>query len=258
MSAALAWMRIGLDPAQISRSDLMAAVRRPSRGLTRLAGELFGRRRTVSLHQLEEMRAELDGKQRGRWDSFCADIATVVESMTSDMPEVVRTLVYDIGLDGAAGALDAGRTKADRTAKSDDLVALRRVASLHPDPGGFEPWLRNAVRSAQDDNGVTLTTIHRVKGLEWDRVIVFGADVGLMPHSLADDREEERRVFHVAITRSRVATVVVCDERRPSRFVAEAEGTAPIVDEAPVVPRLPSAGAHGVSVAVGDVISVGG
>jgi DNA helicase-2/ATP-dependent DNA helicase PcrA len=43
MSAALAWMRIGLDPAQISRSDLMAAVRRPSRGLTRLAGELFGR-----------------------------------------------------------------------------------------------------------------------------------------------------------------------------------------------------------------------
>jgi hypothetical protein len=79
-----------------------------------------------------------------------------------------------------------------------------------------------------------------------------------MPHSLADDREEERRVFHVAITRSRVATVVVCDERRPSRFVAEAQGTAPFVDETPVEPRLPSAGAPGVSVAVGDLISVGG
>ena len=59
--------------------------------------------------------------------------------------------------------------------------------------------------------GVHLATVHRVKGREWPRVVVFGADAGLFPHRLADDVEEERRIFHVAITRA------ARDGRRPGR-----------------------------------------
>jgi superfamily II DNA helicase RecQ len=48
-----------------------------------------------------------------------------------------------------------------------------------------------------------------------------------MPHELSDDIEEDRRVFHVAMTRGRRTVTVLADRDRPSRFLAEMEGTAP-------------------------------
>lgn len=54
--------------------------------------------------------------------------------------------------------------------------------------------------------GVTLTTMHAAKGLEWDAVFIVGCSEGLMPISLAetpDAIEEERRLLYVAITRAR-------------------------------------------------------
>ncbi|MGB1506510.1 MAG: HRDC domain-containing protein, partial [Acidimicrobiales bacterium] len=68
--------------------------------------------------------------------------------------------------------------------------------------------------------GVRLSTIHRVKGREWPHVIVHDATGGLIPHRLASDVEEERRVFHVAITRSSEQTLVVSGTPA-SPFVAE-------------------------------------
>ena len=67
---------------------------------------------------------------------------------------------------------------------------------------------------------MVLATVHRVKGQEWPFVVVHLAAGDQFPHRLADDHEEERRLFHVAITRaSRHVTIVAGD--RPSPFVAE-------------------------------------
>ena len=60
-----------------------------------------------------------------------------------------------------------------------------------------------------------MSTVHRVKGMEWPYVVVLGAHDGLMPHTLADDIEEERRIFHVAITRGDTAVHVVADAQAP-------------------------------------------
>ena len=49
VSATLAWMRLGLNPERMDRRDLLAAVRRPSRGLNRLAVELLGGHRFLDL-----------------------------------------------------------------------------------------------------------------------------------------------------------------------------------------------------------------
>jgi DNA helicase-2/ATP-dependent DNA helicase PcrA len=77
---------------------------------------------------------------------------------------------------------------------------------------------------------VLLSTVHRVKGQEWPHVVVHLADADQYPHRLADDVEEERRLFHVAITRaSRHATIVTGP--RPSPFVAELT-TEPSADPA--------------------------
>jgi DNA helicase-2/ATP-dependent DNA helicase PcrA len=81
---------------------------------------------------------------------------------------------------------------------------------------------------------VHLSTVHRVKGREWPHVVVFGASADLFPHRLAEDVEEERRVFHVAITRAARSVVVLGDAAAPSPFLAELAGTAekPAVREA--------------------------
>lgn len=58
-----------------------------------------------------------------------------------------------------------------------------------------------------DENRVSLMTVHSVKGLEFDYVFVTGLEEGIFPHinSLMDNQEleEERRLCYVAITRAR-------------------------------------------------------
>ena len=233
LRAAFAWIRIALDPEQMGRNDLFEIIRRPGRGITRLFGEMIGRRRgPFSLGELAEMGDVLDGRRADRWGELCDDIAHAAQS-TASTPRLLEVLTHDIGLDRAAAALDAGRTRADRAAQGDDLTALRRVASLGPEPDRFESWLRERLAAPINAGGVTLSTVHRVKGLEWDHVVVFGADQGSMPHELSDDIEEERRVFHVAMTRGRQTVTILVDEARPSRFLAELDGSAPIETEAP-------------------------
>jgi DNA helicase-2/ATP-dependent DNA helicase PcrA len=62
--------------------------------------------------------------------------------------------------------------------------------------------------------------------MEWDRVVVAGVTAGVLPHRLAEDVEEERRVLHVAITRARHRVVVLADITRPSSFLGELDGSA--------------------------------
>jgi DNA helicase-2/ATP-dependent DNA helicase PcrA len=61
----------------------------------------------------------------------------------------------------------------------------------------------------------------------------------MMPHRLATDTEEERRILHVAITRAREQVVVLTDAARPSPFVAELlEPAAPAAAPQPVAAPL--------------------
>jgi DNA helicase-2/ATP-dependent DNA helicase PcrA len=60
--------------------------------------------------------------------------------------------------------------------------------------------------TAQNDDFVTLMTIHAAKGLEFKSVFVVGLEEGLFPSMMAqqsrEDLEEERRLFYVAVTRA--------------------------------------------------------
>ncbi|WP_312870554.1 ATP-dependent DNA helicase UvrD2 [Gordonia asplenii] len=56
--------------------------------------------------------------------------------------------------------------------------------------------------------GVTLSSLHAAKGLEWDAVFLAGVTDGSLPISQAinagpDEIEEERRLFYVGVTRAR-------------------------------------------------------
>jgi len=255
IAAALAYLRMGLAPGDIAREDVAATVRRPSRKIARNVMEMMGRRPRTSVADLRSLGDWLFGDDAERVHTYANDVELVAQAVsrsgasTAGVFDVVRRKV---GLDRAMNALDTSRGSADRSAHGDDLWALEQLATLHPDPGGFEPWLREALTShPAGDSGpcVHLSTVHKVKGREWPYVVVFGASADLFPHRLADDVEEERRVFHVALTRAAQSVVVLADEDAPSPFIAELAGTAPVaaVREPPapkVGPRteIPAAG----------------
>lgn len=62
---------------------------------------------------------------------------------------------------------------------------------------------------------VQLRTIHSAKGGTWDSVIVLGASESVLPSTRALSRpetvDEERRLFHVALTRARYNVVLLTD-----------------------------------------------
>jgi ATP-dependent DNA helicase Rep len=88
-----------------------------------------------------------------------------------------------------------------------------------------------------DQNVVTLSTLHAAKGLEWPHVMLSGVNEGLLPFRSEDDDmteerlEEERRLMYVGITRARTTLSINMLRRRkrgrdtiqgvPSRFIAE-------------------------------------
>jgi len=58
----------------------------------------------------------------------------------------------------------------------------------------------------QGDERVTISTVHRAKGLEWPFVIIPDCHDLMFPHKMAktdEDKQEECRIFHVAVTRAK-------------------------------------------------------
>lgn len=78
-------------------------------------------------------------------------------------------------------------------------------------------------------NGITLSTFHSAKGLEWDTVFAVNINEDVVPYSKAtskEDMEEERRAFYVAATRAKNRLYLSyltgsSKEYLPSRFLYE-------------------------------------
>ena len=90
---------------------------------------------------------------------------------------------------------------------------------------------RAQLSHAPTADGVTVTTLHSAKGLEWPVVFIIGASEGNLPIVYADTDariEEERRLFYVGVTRAQDRLVVTWALTRPgsgrqrqaSRFLA--------------------------------------
>lgn len=64
---------------------------------------------------------------------------------------------------------------------------------------------------------VTISTIHKAKGLEWPIVFVPACYEGSIPHSRADDNDEERRLLYVAMTRAQALLYLSCPIKNSQR-----------------------------------------
>ncbi len=98
----------------------------------------------------------------------------------------------------------------------------------------------------EDDDTLTLATMHAVKGLEFPVVFIVACEEGTIPssQSLREDNgvDEERRVMYVAITRARDLLYISAvngtrrkynrtETVRPSRFMSEAKGTQLVAEQ---------------------------
>lgn len=92
------------------------------------------------------------------------------------------------------------------------------------------------MNSKSEKNGITLSTIHSAKGLEFDRVYIIDLVDGSFPSSSSieafekediDDFEEERRLFYVAMSRAKYHLSLISISNlgnkllNPSRFLDE-------------------------------------
>lgn len=235
--AALAWIRLASDIKNISARDINDTVRRPSRGMSnKLVGWMTEH---TDLASQERLASRLTGRDSDKIIGWTSDVAGIARRMrngatTAELLEHIRD---HIGLSTALTTLDNSRGNADRSTHMDDLETLTRLAALQPDSRLFEPWLRTCLDAptSAEGAGVLLSTVHRVKGLEWPHVVIIGAEQATFPHRLAEV-EEERRVFHVALTRSSVSTTVIADKASPSQFLDELEGRVSSVAAPPKAP----------------------
>ena len=128
--------------------------------------------------------------------------------------------IYEIGLTRVQ-TVDALIEFSRRKGKCLDFLDYIRRISLSP--------------PARDDvQPLTIMTIYRAKGLEWQSVFVPGCNEGLMPCATAEssgqskelvqDVEAERRLFYVAVTRAKSSLHLYTALDKPlSRFLADAD-----------------------------------
>jgi len=125
----------------------------------------------------------------------------------------------------------AGRYKSTEELLS-ELALLSTERFKEPQPLVGE----EVIEGGEDDELLTLTSVHQAKGLEWKAVFIIWAAEGKFPSPKSlreiDAEEEERRLWYVAMTRARdelylTYPLLMTDYNRqtvlqkPSRFITE-------------------------------------
>jgi DNA helicase II / ATP-dependent DNA helicase PcrA len=165
------------------------------------------------------------------------DLRWLAESLDAAASPTLRQLEarleYKQYLRGASGFAQTG---SDRAAGVDAFIAYAAgQGSLQEFLGhirdlaqqGVGKGERTAVASVLP--AITLSTIHRAKGLEWDHVFIPQCNQGTLPFTGQEpvNLEEERRLFYVALTRARRGAYLFALETEPlSQFLKESRWRA--------------------------------
>jgi DNA helicase II / ATP-dependent DNA helicase PcrA len=128
---------------------------------------------------------------------------------------------------GVAGEFDANRAVEESSGGEPEISPLEEFLqqiSLYTD--------QDAMR--EDEELVTLMTLHNAKGLEYEVVFMIGCEEGVFPHARSVEEgnlEEERRLCYVGTTRAKRLLYLTSARQRslfgargynlPSRFLSE-------------------------------------
>ena len=179
---------------------------------------------------------ELPARARNTIAALMGDFLRWREMSEAVTPaDLMRAVLEESGYDAML--------KADRSAESagraENLVELARAMEEYETLGDFLEHVSLVMDNDANDEEekVTIMTMHAAKGLEFDNVFLPGWEEGVFPSQRSLDEgglaslEEERRLAYVAITRARRrCTIMHAANRRiygqwtssiPSRFIEE-------------------------------------
>jgi DNA helicase-2/ATP-dependent DNA helicase PcrA len=239
---ALAHLRLLVDPRN-EDAFIKALSIRPKVGAKTIA-RIVGYAQRHHLNLLEasvavDLIGEIRADQAENVRRFAHDMLAFTRRLSSAS---VSELTYDV-IRMPFGVAESLLSAEDSEQEFARLEALREAALSYErqtDVPTLAGWLQDAMLAGRDDldtqssgGRVTLSTVHSVKGLEWEVVIAAGFEGATFPSFRARTKraiEEERRVAYVLFTRpSRVLILSYAmsrDGRRsgPSPFIAQALG----------------------------------
>ncbi len=199
----IAYLRASQNPESLA--DLKRIINVPARGIGKATvAKIFG-------GDAESLPSAMKLKW-GRFQQFLKDTKSFAEQN-----KLSQTLIYIIKNSGLEQEWkEEGEDGNSRLENAYELVSFTtRYDNLEPEQAILDFLTESALQSDQDElreeePAVRLMTVHSAKGLEFNVVFVSGLEEGLFPHEKADEdamtpeeREEERRLFYVAITRAR-------------------------------------------------------
>ncbi len=160
---------------------------------------------------------ELTGATREKVAQLRALLERIKRAAETLRPsELVHFVINEVGLvrmfkeDQLEGPerLENLRELGSLAARYDDIPHVSDISMT----AGLDAFLESAALASDQDelkeetNAVRLMTVHASKGLEFPVVFITGLEEGLFPYeredSDANDKEEERRLCYVAITRA--------------------------------------------------------
>ncbi len=196
----LAYIRAARNPDNLS--DIKRIINFPTRGI--------GKTTLAKLFAGEQ--ATLPPAMQKKIEAFYGILAKIKELAETLHPsELIREVIKISGIETELKAGDA--TDLERLENIQEMVSLATRYDVFPIEEGMEKMLDDAALASDQDGikdeheSVRLMTVHASKGLEFKYVFVTGLEQDLFPHAprenqSAEHREEERRLFYVAITRA--------------------------------------------------------
>jgi DNA helicase-2/ATP-dependent DNA helicase PcrA len=142
-----------------------------------------------------------------------------VRRQMSDDNESLRDWLAELQTTLAEGDHGVGVASDPATVEALRALVARGYEHLDAQPGATVGTFRIAMMSPDEFgfDGVDLLSFHAAKGLEWDTVVIAGAEKGLIPHASAvgtAGAAEERRLFYVAVTRATRQVIATWAQRR--------------------------------------------
>ena len=216
--------------------SLLRVINYPKRGIGAKAIEnlnIMANAENKSLYEVIDSGKELEFKK-------------IIEYLKEEEKHLSLTEFIDVVLDktGIKSSLEAEKSLESeiRLENLEEFKSIAKNLEVTEGIASLGEFLENIslvsdVNEQKEDNNekVTLMTMHAVKGLEFDYVFVIGFEEGLFPHSNCfdsnDELEEERRLCYVAITRAKKKLYLINARSRilygkissnvPSRFIEE-------------------------------------
>ncbi len=202
----LAYLRAALNPESLS--DIKRIINFPKRGI--------GKATLVKIFA-KDMES-LPIKTKIKIDNFYKTLEEIKNKITTEKAsDVIRFTVKKAGIESEL--LEGGEEEIERLENIKELATLALKYDNLPNGAGIERLLEDASLSSDQDSlmitdekkdkkdAIKLMTVHASKGLEFKYVFVVGLEDGLFPHKrdgeIPEDKEEERRLFYVALTRAK-------------------------------------------------------